>query len=206
MRGFLYFCLGFLALSLVTFAIAGKRGSLSRKPPLEIIPDMDRQPKVRPQTASGFFADGLGSRLPVAGTVSRDSHYQDLPVNTGHVTGATNFVDVNPMKVDELVMARGKERYTISCQVCHGPVGDGNGVTKKLGMAVVANLHDKRIVQMPDGELFHIITHGRNNMGPYGDKVVPEDRWAIVAYVRALQLARLGTAEDVPAAQRATLK
>ena len=198
MRGFLYFCLGFLLLSLATFAIAGKRGSLSRKPPIELIPDMDRQPKIRPQTKSGFFADGLGSRLPVSGTVARGSDFLDIPANTGRLAGQTNFVEAIPLKVDELVMARGRERFTIYCQVCHGPVADANSVTKKLGMAVVANLHDKRIVQMTDGELFHIITYGRNNMGPYGDKLEPEDRWAVIAYLRALQLTRLGTATDKP--------
>lgn len=206
MRGFLYFCLGFLILSLATFAVLGKRGGMSRKPPIEIFPDMDRQPKIRPQTPSQFFSDGLSSRLPIAGTVSRDSHYEDLPINTGHITGATNFVEINPLKIDEVVMARGRERFGISCQPCHGPIGDGNGVTKKLGMAVIGNLHDKRIVAMPDGEIFYVITNGRNNMGSYGDKIVPEDRWAIIAYVRALQLARLGTANDVPAEQRANLK
>jgi hypothetical protein len=198
MRGFLYFCFGFLLLSLATFAIAGKRGSLSRKPPIELIPDMDRQPKIRPQTRNGFFADGMSSRLPVAGTVARGSDFQDLPENTGRVTGQTNFVETIPIQVNELVMARGRERFTIYCQVCHGPIADGNGVTKKLGMAVVANLHDKRIVQMPDGELFHVVTNGRNLMGPYGDKLPPEDRWAVIAYVRALQLARLGAATDKP--------
>jgi hypothetical protein len=202
MRGFLYFCLGFLLLSLATFAIAGKRGSLSRKPPIEIIPDMDRQPKIRPQTRNAFFADNLGSRLPVAGTVARGSHFEDVPANTGRETGKTNFVETIPIKVDELVMARGRERFTIYCQVCHSPIGDGNGVTKKLGMAVVANLHDKRIVEMTDGEIFSIITNGRNNMGPYGDKLEPQDRWAVISYVRALQLARLGAASDKPGASK----
>jgi hypothetical protein len=206
MRGFLYFCLGFLLLSLATFAILGKRGSMSRKPPIEIFPDMDRQPKIRPQTPSAFFADGLSSRLPVEGTVARGSHWADIPLNTGHETGKTNFVEINPLPVNEVVMARGQERFAISCLPCHGPIADGNGVTKKLGMAIVANLHDKRIVQMPDGEIFNVITHGRNNMGSYGDKITPEDRWAIVHYVRALQLARLGTPEDLQPAQRANLR
>jgi len=198
MRGFLYFCLGFLLLSLAVFAIAGKRGSMSRKPPIELIPDMDRQPKIRPQTRSAFFADGLSSRLPVSGTVARGSNFEDIPANTGHETGKTNFVATIPVKVDELVMARGRERYAIYCAPCHSPIGDGNGVTKKLGMAIVANLHDKRIVEMTDGELFHIVTNGRNNMGPYGDKLEPQDRWAVIAYLRALQLSRLGVAGDKP--------
>src|SRR4051812_36275694 len=108
MRGFLYFCLGFLVLTLAAVSIAGKRGSMSRKPPIEVFPDMDRQNKVRPQTASSFFADGMASRLPVAGTVARNSHFEDIPLNTGRLTGQTNFVDVNPLKVDEVVMARGR--------------------------------------------------------------------------------------------------
>lgn len=206
MRGFLYFCLGFLLLSLATFAIAGKRGSMSRKPPIEIFPDMDRQPKIRPQTPSAFFDNGLSSRLPVDGTVARGSHFQDVPMNTGRMPASTNYVELNPLPVDEVVMARGRERYAISCLPCHGPIADGNGVTKKFGMAIVADLHQKRIVQMPDGEIFNVITFGRNNMGPYGDKVVPEDRWAIIHYLRALQLARLGTPDDLAPAQRANLR
>ena len=206
MRGFLYFCLGFLLLSLAVFAVAGKRGSMSRKPPIELIPDMDRQPKIRPQEPNAFFADGRGSRLPVEGTVARGSNWQDIPLNTGRETGSTNFVAANPLPVNELVMARGRERYAISCLPCHGPIGDGNGVTKKLGMAVVANLHDRRIVDMTDGELFSVITHGRNNMGPYGDKLTPEDRWAVIYYLRSLQLARLGYPEDLTPAQRQNLR
>lgn len=206
MRGFLYFCLGFLLLSLATFAIAGKRGSLSRKPPIEVFPDMDRQPKIRPQTPSRFFDDGLSSRLPVAGTIARGAHYEDVPMNTGHMPGVTNFVELNPLPITETVMDRGRERFAISCLPCHGPIADGNGVTKKFGMAIVANLHDKRIVQMADGEIFNVITFGRNNMGPYGDKIAVEDRWAIIHYLRALQLARLGTPEDLQPAQRSNLR
>src|SRR5438128_1649751 len=115
MRGFLYFCLGFLLISLAVFAVAGRRGSMARKPPIEVFPDMDRQPKIRPQTPSKFFADGMSSRLPVLGTVARGSHFEDAPMNTGHVAGSTNFVELNPLPVNELVMARGRERYEISC-------------------------------------------------------------------------------------------
>jgi hypothetical protein len=82
-------------------------------------------------------------------------------------------------------------------------LADGNGITKQFGMGVVGNLHDPRIVQMTDGEMFFVITHGRNLMGPYESQVTPEDRWAIIAYVRALQLSQLGDAADLPEAQRA---
>lgn len=206
MRGFAYFVLGFLLFCALTVGVLGKRGSMSRKPPIEVIPDMDRQQKVRPQTANAFFADGKGSRLPVEGTIFRGAKYQDIPLYTGRVTGQTNFVEANPLEINERVMERGRERFAISCLPCHGALGDGNGITKKFGMAILANLHDKRIVTMTDGELFHIITNGRNNMGPYGDKIVPEDRWAIIYYLRALQLSRVANMEDVPEAARASVR
>jgi hypothetical protein len=197
-----YFYLGFLLAIVAVISIAGFRGSMSRKPPIEVFPDMDRQPKLRPQAANGFFSDGLSSRRPPAETIARGSHWQDIPLNTGHVTGSTNFVELNPLPITSELLARGKQRFQISCLPCHGPLADGNGITKKFGMAVVANLHDKRIVSMNDGEIFNVITYGRNLMGPYGPNVAIEDRWAIIAYVRALQLAALGTANDVPASMR----
>ena len=85
-------------------------------------------------------------------------------------------------------------------------MGDGNGITKRLGMAVVTSLHDKRLVAMPDGEIFGTITYGKNLMGAYGANVSIQDRWAIIAYVRALQRSRLADLNDVPEAQRSALK
>ena len=176
-----YFLLALILFSAVVVSILGFRGTPFRKPPLEIFPDMDRQAKIRPQTIDNFFPDRMASRLPVPGTVSRGSHFEDTPMNTGRVTGTTNFVETNPMPLSEQVMARGRERFQINCQPCHGPLADGNGVTKKFGMAVVANLHDKRIVSLADGEIFSVITNGRNLMGAYGPNVPVEDRWAIIA-------------------------
>src|SRR5688500_1288514 len=192
-----YFLLAFLIAVALVVGIAGSRGKLSRKPPIEVIPDMDRQPKIRPQTPSAFFADGRSSRLPVEGTVARGSAFLDAPINTGLVTGTTNFVANNPIKVTPELMARGQNRYQIYCAPCHSPLGDGNGIIKQFGMATVVSLVDPRIVAMPDGEIFHVVTHGRKTMGPYASQVEIEDRWAIVAYVRALQLSALGTQEDL---------
>jgi mono/diheme cytochrome c family protein len=193
--------------TVVVMGIAGKRGSLSRRPPIELFPDMNRQPKLRPQTPNAFFENGESSRLPIAGTVAREDHYQDLPVNTGHVPGTTNFVPLMPVEVTAKLLARGQQRFNINCSPCHGAQADGNGITRKIGaMAVVANLHDKRIVEMADGEIFNTITYGKNLMGPYGANVVIEDRWAIIAYLRALQLSQLGTVDDVPEQMRSTLK
>ncbi len=210
-----YFLLGFLLLCVAVVAVAGFRGGVSRKPPIELIPDMDRQPKLRPQAAFNFFPDKRSSRLPVAGTIAQSEPlmvnckpvypFEEHPVNTGRETGSTNWVETIPVAVTESLLSRGQERYAISCLPCHGGQGDGKGITSKFGMAVVANLHDQRIVRQADGEIYNTITHGKNLMGGYGANISIEDRWAITAYVRALQRSRLGSVDDVPADQRAKL-
>ena len=204
-----YFLLIYLLLIVVVVGVAGRRGSMSRQPPIEIFPDMDRQPKLRPQTANRFFSDGLSSRLPVPGTVARGSPFEDSPVNTGKVPGTTNWVETIPVPVTATLMARGQERFNINCSPCHGAAGDGKGITSKYGMAIIADLHDskppRKVVQQPDGEIFNTITYGKTLMGAYGANVTVEDRWAIVAYVRALQRSRLASLEDVPAEQRPAL-
>ncbi len=212
-----YFFL-FLVLSiLAVVGVLGFRGSHFRKPPLYIFPDMEWQLKLRPQKPNGFFANGLSSQPEVPGTIARSAPiqtvsgpvypYEDAPVNTGMIPGTTNFVATNPLPITAALLKRGQQRFTINCSPCHGQLADGNGMPKKIGaMAIIANLHDKRIVEMGDGEIFYVITNGRNNMGAYGPNVTMEDRWAIVAYLRALQLAQLGTINDVPPELRATLK
>ena len=212
-----YFLAIFTLCVLATVGVLGFRGTHFRKPPLYIFPDMERQPKLRPQTANAFFDNAMSSRLPVAGTVARGEPlhvgdklvypWQDSPVTTGWVTGTTNFVEVNPVPVTAELLARGQEGFNIHCAACHSKVGDGKGVPNRIGaMVVVANLHDKRIVELADGEIFNTITHGKNLMGAYGANVVPEDRWAVIAYLRALQRAQLGTMDDVPAQNQAGLK
>lgn len=210
-----YFLLIFAVAVALVVLIAGQRGDMSRRSPIEVFPDMDRQLKLRPMQPNGFFANGVSSQPHPAGTIARSTPlktaagevmpYEDSPVNTGRVSGTTNYVELNPLAVNAELLKRGQQRYTINCAPCHGQMADGNGITKKYGMTVVANLHDKRIVQMGDGEIFHVITNGRNLMQPYGAQVDVPDRWAIIAYVRALQLARLGSLDDVPEAARATL-
>ena len=205
------------AIGAATVGILGFQGSTMRKPPFELFPDMDRQAKLRPQEPNHFFANGVSSQLPPAGTVARSQPiqtvngevyaFEDSPVNTGKISGTTNFVESNPLPVNEALLARGRDRFDIYCAPCHGRLGDGNGITKKIGvMPAVANLHDKRIVEMADGEIFNTITHGKGLMGAAGPLVPTEDRWAIIAYVRALQLSWLGKTNDLPAAQSATLK
>lgn len=202
-----YFLLGFVLLVAIVATVAGKRGDLSRKPPIEIWDDMDRQLKLRPQEPNGFFGDGFSSRGFVPGTVARGVAYEDTPVNTGRVTGTTNFIENLPVPVTAQLMARGQERYQISCTPCHGAAGDGNGITKKIGaMAVVANLHDPRIVKLADGEMFSVISSGKGLMQGYAANISINDRWAIVAYLRALQRSRLATVDETPAELRAALK
>ena len=212
-----YFLIIFGVCVLAVAGVLGKRGSHFRKPPLYIFPDMEWQLKLRPQKGNGFFTNGLSSQLQIPGTIARSTPiqtvsgavfpYEDAPVNTGRITGTTNFLENNPLPMTAAVLKRGQQRFTINCSPCHGATAEGKGITQKIGaMAVVANLHDKRIVELADGELFFVITNGRNLMGAYGANVTVEDRWAIIAYLRALQLARLGTVDDVPQELRGSLK
>ena len=217
MRYFLYFVLVLLVAVAAGVGIAGFQGRISRKPPIEVFPDMDRQLKLRPAQPNGFFANGLSSQLPPAGTIARGQPlkttggevwpFEDAPVNTGRVTGTTNFVETNPLPVTGRLLQQGRQRFDIYCTPCHGALGDGNGITKKLGvMPTVANLQDKRIVEMTDGEIFNTITHGKSTMGAYGPIMPVEDRWAVIAYLRALQLSQLGSVDDLPPAQQAAFK
>ena len=210
--------LAILAVSMVAVVgVLGFRGSHSRKPSLYIFPDMEWQLKLRPQKPNGFFTNGLSSQYHLPGTIARSTPlatpagavypFEDSPVNTGQLTGTTNFIENNPLPISAELLQRGRQRFTINCSPCHGALADGNGITKKIGaMAIVANLHDKRIVEMADGELFYVVSNGRGNMQGYAANVTIADRWAIIAYLRALQLTHLGTIDDVPQDLRAGLK
>ncbi len=206
-----------MALGAATVAILGFQGRMSRTSPLEIFPDMNRQLKLRPQVPDHFFPNGVSSQLPPTGTVARSQpiqtvvgavyRFEDSPVNTGLVAGTTNYIATNPLPVNKALLARGHERFDIYCSPCHGRLADGNGITKKIGdMPAVANLHDQRIVEMADGEIFHTITHGKGLMGAYGPLMPEQDRWAVIAYLRALQLSWLGSTNDLTSAQSAALK
>jgi mono/diheme cytochrome c family protein len=167
---------------------------------------MDRQPKLRPQEASAFFADGRVERPLPAGVVARGDLRTDAALYQGRA-GAGEWTRSVPaaLTVDARFLQRGRERYAFSCAPCHGALGDGNGITKAYGMGATPTFHDDRIRSMAEGELFNTITNGKGTMMGYADKVVPEDRWAIVAYVRALQRAQHGSVADVPAAHKAEL-
>ena len=212
-----YFLFIFGVCLVLVMLIAGRRGEITRNRPIYIFPDMDRQLKLRPMTPDPFFANGVSSQLPPAGTVAQTKPmnvggievypYEDVPANTGRIAGTTNFVANSPFPVTAQLLSRGQQRFTIYCTPCHGQLADGNGITKKLNvMPTVANLHDKRIVEMPDGEIFNTITHGKNTMMAYGPQIPVEDRWAIIAYLRALQLSQLGSVDDLSPTLREKLK
>lgn len=199
----------YLVLALVvvgTVSIFGFRGSISTKPPLEVFPDMDRQAKYKPQAESPFFADGRADRPLPAGVVSRGDLRADDHLHLGKVANgswAAGFPAT--VSIDATLMERGKDRYSIYCLPCHGAIGDGNGITKSYGMGSTPTYHDDRLRKMTEGEIFNTITHGKSTMGAYADKLSPEDRWAVIAYVRALQRAQTGTINDIPASHKSEL-
>ena len=194
------------------FSILGLRGTKFTSPPMDVFPEwafpgMKYQPKFRPQSSSQFFADGRADRMPVEHTVQRGMLREDDHFYRGK-TAAGAFAAGFPaaLTVDVKFIERGRDRYAIYCTPCHGSVGDGNGITKRYGMGATPTYHDTRLRTMAEGEIFNTITNGKNTMLPYADKLAPEDRWAVIAYVRALQRAQQGTAADVTdAAAKQTL-
>lgn len=184
-------------------SILGFRGTTFTKPPIDVFPEwvfpsMEHQPKLRPQSANTFFADDRTDRTPPARTVARGMLRLDDHLYHGKDAGGA-FVAGMPagVSVDLNFMQRGRDQYQIYCAPCHGALGDGNGITKRYGMGATPTYHDARLRNMAEGEIFNTITNGKNTMLPYADKLSPEDRWAVVAYVRALQRAQQGTAADV---------
>jgi cytochrome c len=195
-------------------SIFGFRGTTFTSPPIEVFPEwafpgMKLQPKLRPQAESNFFADGRSDRTPVEHTVMRGMLREDDHLNRGKdASGAFARGFPVAVTVDLKFLQRGKDRYEIYCAPCHSSVGDGVGITKQYGMGATPTFHDKRLREMPEGEIYNTITVGspNKNMQSYADKLVPEDRWAVVAYVRALQRAQQGTVADVTdAAAKQTL-
>ena len=225
LRGFLVI---FLLSTIAVVAVLGFRGQKTTLPPSEVFPDMVRQPKVRAQAPLDLFADGRGPRLPVPGTVpfgyempkfGQDNEpgkdvgpwthpHPDFGVGTDYYdTGkmGDQWGTGIPLPVTAELMKRGEQRFNITCAMCHGATGAGNGITKQYGLATVVSLLDERIRKMSDGEIFNTITNGKNTMMPYGPNVIVPDRWAIIAYLRALQRSQNATIGDVPEDRRAEL-
>jgi mono/diheme cytochrome c family protein len=186
---------------LVAFLIAGCRGTLSEEPPVHPVLNMDFQERFEAQEPNDFFDDGRAMRMPVAGTIPRGFLREDAVFNLGR-TDAGAFVVGIPIEVTEEVMFRGRDRYDVFCSPCHGYAGDGQGVISTggyAGMVPAPTYHDDRLRNIEDGYLYDVINNGIRTMSGYGYQIPPEDRWAIVAYVRALQRSQNAGAEDVPA-------
>ncbi|MCE7981253.1 MAG: cytochrome c [Caldilinea sp. CFX5] len=159
--------------------------------------DMRDQPRYEPLEASTFFADGAAVRPRIADTVARNEINLDDQLHTGRVNG--QVADSFPFTVTVAVLERGQERYNIFCAPCHGLVGDGQGIVTDYGMPVPTSFHDPALRDETTGYYFIVITNGTRVMPSYASRIRPEDRWAIIAYIRALQLSQNAAADQLSA-------
>lgn len=194
--------LAVLALSALSSACSN---FTSRQPPIWVWFDMKKQDKYKPQAESAFFADGRASRKPVEGTVAQELYRPDAAYSAG-ISDAGLYVARNPEPITADLLKRGQQRYDIYCAPCHDRTGSGRGIVPSKAVWVPGNLHDQRIVNFVDGELYHVISNGRRSMPGYAKQISEQDRWAIVAYIRALQRAWQGKIEDVPAELQAKVR
>jgi len=164
---------------------------------------MSNQPRYDPLEPSDFFADGMSARPRIPGTVARGELAIDPVVASGKMNGQD--VDGFPMAVTPAVLNRGEERFNIYCSECHGRLGDGNGMIPSRGYRHPPSFHTDLLRNAKTGHFFDVMTNGFGAMPSYANQVPVNDRWAIVAYIRALQLSQNATINDVPAAQQATL-
>ncbi len=164
--------------------------------------DMHNEPKMIPQRGSDFFADHRGARPQVLNTVARGQLHQDSYFYTGVVQGPNGYrqeLDEMPFPVTMEVLKRGQERFNIYCTPCHSRVGNGLGEIVQRGFKPAGNLHDQVRLSQPLSHYFYVMTHGYGAMPDYSSQLPPEDRWAVAAYIRALQLSQAATVKDVPA-------
>jgi len=163
--------------------------------------DMQVQPRLNPHARSDFFADQRSARPPVEGTVARGQLHEDSYFYTGKI--GSNPGDSMPFPVTKEVLQRGRERFDIFCAPCHSRLGDGNGFVPSRGFSrKPPSYHIPRLQKAPLGYFFDVMTHGFGIMPDYASQIPPEDRWDIVAYIRALQLSQSASMADVPAGQK----
>ncbi len=208
-----YILLVVVALTLVPAGMIYKSmHSRKSSPRIQVVYDMDQQYKSNTQSTSAFFADGVAMRKHPEGTVARGRLYADDAFAKGF-EGDTVFVETIPVPLTRELVSRGRERFDIFCATCHGLSGNGNGPVHVraafLGEGTwtpPTDLTSQTVVDRPVGHIYNTIKNGIRNMPAYGSQIDPEDRWAIVAYVRALQLSRNATIDDVPEADRTALQ
>lgn len=206
---------------LVVFARA--RVSKSTEPRVHMFQDMDNQPRYGAQQASPIFADGRSMRLPIPGTVARGKLEEDDHLYRGYrrtIDASTGKVDTiffetlpSQIQLNQALLERGQQRFNIYCGVCHGNDGYGNGPVNVRALerseakwVPPANLHTEVVIGRQDGHLFNTITNGIRNMAGYGSQISTEDRWAIVAYLRALQTSQHVPPSAVPAQQLSNMQ
>lgn len=187
--------LGVAALALAALAGAGCRQG------------MYNQAKKRPLAGSEFYADGLASRVPPAGTVARGWLREDRPLNTG-IGPDGKFVSELPAAVtfDRALLVRGRERFDVYCSPCHGRQGNGLGMIVQRGFKQPASFHVDRLRGQPIGYFFDVMTNGFGQMSSYASQVPVADRWAIAAWVRTLQFSRNAPVAELADADRAALE
>ena len=188
--------IGFAGLCLGLVTLAGCRGSLKDEPPVHPNPNMDHMHRYDAQESSAYYADGRAMRPRVEGTIPFGQGKTDDHLHRGQVDGewATAF----PIELTDDVLARGQQRYNIYCSPCHDESGSGDGIVVQRGMIPPPSFHDERIRTMPVGELYSAVTDGIRNMPSYASQVNTEDRWAVIAYIRALQLSQNAPLAAVP--------
>ncbi len=175
-------------LILLLFALAGCRT------------DMHLQPKILPLTPSDFYEDGRGSRTPPPGTIARGQLRDDTYYYTGLINGQAG--NMMPFPATREVLERGRERFNIYCSPCHSRMGDGNGMVVQRGYRRPPSFHSPQLKAAPLGHFYDVITNGFGAMPDYAAQVPPHDRWAIAAYIRALQLSQAASAAEVPPGQQ----
>lgn len=166
-------------------------------------PNMSDQPKYNPMTPSDLFADGRSARPSIPGTVPYGSLASDPTFYTGRREG--EVVERMPVAITPDLLRRGRERFEIYCSPCHGRTGDGQGMVVRRGFRQPPSYFIPRLREAPDGHFFEVITNGFGEMYSYANRVSAADRWAITAYIRALQLSEAATLEDVPTPERGRL-
>jgi mono/diheme cytochrome c family protein len=165
---------------------------------------MSEQPRYTPLAASGFFADGMSARPLVEGTVARGGLRLDERYYEGKA--GTQPVAEFPLAVTRELLERGRVRFNIFCTPCHGSLGNGDGIVVQRGFRAPPSYHIDRLRTAPVGHFFDVVTNGFGAMASYASRVPVRDRWAIIAYIRALQLSQQATLPDVPAAERPKLQ
>jgi mono/diheme cytochrome c family protein len=166
--------------------------------------DMHNQPRLEPYETSRFFADGQASRLPPAGTVARGQLRSDDLLYRG-LTPAGTATDRLPMPLTAKMLSRGRDQFQAFCSPCHGPAGSGRGMVVRRGYKQPPSFHEERLRTSPVGYFFDVMSNGFATMPSYASQIPVEERWAIAAYIRALQLSQNAHLVELPADVRAAV-